>query len=158
MKIHSVPKSINAIAECQEDEQSLIPFAEIIFKHPVNCELLIESSKENDLSQCNDCISFAMQAEKKSQITEKRHNQPAKSNVPFSVTSTNSIKLMLQNQRLKCAQLESEILKMKKLFKYTKCPKVDNTLNKDFIDIFNKNHTKVTLWNFSGSRYQRMIK
>ena len=121
--------------------------------------------------QCNECIGHAICIKKYSENTEMRHNQPAKAKAPVSATSTHRIKLTLQQQRLKCAQLEKELKNMQEMLKKSNF-QVDNKLNQDFISIFNTNHSQVTpffmqlFWqqqqnmfqcDLRGARYHPMI-
>ena len=76
----------------------------------------------------------------KKHISEKRLNLPAKTKAPISATSTKKIKVTLQQQRLKCKQLENEIEKMQKMLQKTNYI-IDDKLSQDFIHIFNTKHT-----------------
>ena len=49
----------------------------------------------------------------KKKIKGRKLNVPAKANAPVSITHPHHLKLALQQQRLKCKQLEGELTKMK---------------------------------------------
>ena len=84
-------------------------------------------------------------------ISERNHkvpvlNQPAKLNAPIKFTSPERIKLTLQNERLKCKQLEHELSKMRSALE-KQDGSVDHQLNKDFLKIFSS-CDKATIPNF----------
>ena len=147
--IQSIPKSREALATNQDDEKALIPYETLTFTRIKNCEMLVEVAETTPIMQlpsyfqCNECIGHAICIKKYSENTEKRHNQPAKAKAPVSATSTHRIKLTLQQQRLKCAQLEKELKNMQEMLKKSNF-QVDNKLNQDFISIFNTSHSQVT--------------
>ena len=68
---------------------------------------------------------------------------PAKTKAPISATSTQKIKVTLQQQRLKRKQLENEIERMQKMLQKANYI-IDDKLSQDFIHIFNTKHTHVT--------------
>ena len=61
-------------------------------------------------------------------------SQPAKLFAPISQTSAAIIKLTLQNQRLRCSQLESEIEKMRNELANSSV-KIDHEMSNDFVKI-----------------------
>ena len=97
----------------------LIPYDNLTFVHSKICEVLIPlhpQAFETDqiLFQCDNCIDQDIIKNRNEKVTARRHNQPAKLKAPVSVTRSHRIKLTLQQQRLKCNQLEQELQKMKK--------------------------------------------
>ena len=139
---HAVPKSRKALATSQNEEKPLLPYDSILFKRCVDCIVLIEQS--SDISQCSNCIAFDMKIKKKLEVKNKKNSEPMKPKAPISATNINRIKITLKQERLRCKQLEKEIEKIKKMFKNTKCPEIDQSMNKDLISIFNENYTSVT--------------
>ena len=61
-------------------------------------------------------------------------SQPAKLFAPISQTSAARIKLTLQNQRLRCSQLESEIEKMRNELANSSV-EIDHEMSNDFVKI-----------------------
>ena len=68
---------------------------------------------------------------------------PAKLNVPISKTSPGRLKLALQQQRLKCQQLQAELQRMGTELSTNAVP-VDNELNNDLLTILDNNESEMT--------------
>ena len=74
---------------------------------------------------------------------KSRSIKPAHINAPVSKTDPELIKLTLQGQRLKCAELEQHLTEMRaELLKSS--VEIDNELNDDFTQILDSAGTKVT--------------
>ena len=142
---HSIPKTSEEISKTQNPDKALVPYAAMTFFRSNNCDILVDSE---DLSpngvQCIECIDCELKKQKRSEISMKNVNKPASLKAPISVTNINRVKLTLQQQRLKCSQLEKKIEEMKKALENTKCPIVDGELSSDFVSIFNKNRQHVS--------------
>ena len=87
------------------------------------------------------------EAIKKQQLKDKRFAKniktPAKPNTPLSNTHPEKVKLALNNERIKCSQLEKDIARMKsetKLSGITLSPDLSN----DVVNIKNENQCKFT--------------
>ena len=63
--------------------------------------------------QCLPCTQQAAKANKSHEIKSKNLAKPAHPNAPVSKTAPERIKLTLQEQRLRCAELERQIEEMK---------------------------------------------
>eukprot|EP00795_Rhopilema_esculentum_P002186 gene2187-17777_t len=63
--------------------------------------------------QCLPCAQQAAKANKPHEIRAKNLAKPAHPNAPVSKTAPERIKLTLQEQRLRCAELERQIEEMK---------------------------------------------
>lgn len=84
-----------------------------------------------------------MYTEKARKAKESRTIKPAHVNAPVSKTDPERIKLTLQGQRLKCAQLEQQLTEMRaELLKLS--VEIDHELNDDFTQILDSAGTKVT--------------
>ena len=70
---------------------------------------------------------------------------PAKLNAPISKTSPGRLKLALQQQRLKCQQLQEELQQMRTELSTNAVP-VDNELNNDLLTILDNNESEITLF------------
>ena len=68
---------------------------------------------------------------------------PAKLNAPISKTSLGRLKLALQQQRLKCQQLQEELQRMRTELSTNAVP-VDNELNNDLLTILDNNESEMT--------------
>ncbi|XP_047135769.1 uncharacterized protein LOC124812779 [Hydra vulgaris] len=75
-----------------------------------NCRLLLNKDDINTCADCRICVQ-KVSSEEKSKLSTI--NKPAKLNAPIKFISPNRIKLTLQNNRLKCKQLEQELLNMR---------------------------------------------
>ena len=77
----------------------------------------------------------------KKQITNK--NRPCKPNAPLSKTNPKRIRLVLMQERLKCAQLEKDLTRMKNEIKVFGVS-VSGDISNDMLNIFNQNKNKAT--------------
>jgi len=94
---HVIPVSADPLAE---DDQGLM-FPHKQYWRSKECYLLCI-----DDDRCEQCESYMSMCSKVKITKEKRLSVPAKLNAPVSKTALERIKLTLQGQRLKCAQLE----------------------------------------------------
>ena len=152
---NAIPKSREAFKYNDNDDgdnvlvpKPLIPYDNVTFVRSKRCDVLISlqpQACETDqlLIQCDNCIDQDIIANRNEKVTAKRHDQPAKPKAPVSATSSHRIKLTLQQQRLKCNQLEQELQKIKEMLQMSNL-QVDKTLNNDFINILNANQKNVT--------------
>ena len=104
------------------------------------CVVLYFDSTLNHCPVCKEAI-------KKQQLKDKRFAKniktPAKPNTPLSNTHPEKVKLALNNERIKCSQLEKDIARMKsetKLSGITLSPDLSN----DVVNIKNENQSKFT--------------
>ncbi|PFX28007.1 hypothetical protein AWC38_SpisGene7249 [Stylophora pistillata] len=74
---------------------------------------------------------------------ERRLSKPTNVKAPVSKTDPERIKLTLQEQRLKCAELEQELNKMRAAIVKTNI-EVDHELSNDFAKIFDEADDKIT--------------
>lgn len=70
-------------------------------------ECLLISREENNI--CSACMEYVLCTENARKVKESRLAKPAHLNAPVSKTNPERIKLTLQQQRLKCAQLEQAL-------------------------------------------------
>jgi hypothetical protein len=77
------------------------------------------------------------------QTKEKRLSVPAKLKAPVSKTAPERIKLTLQGQRLKCAELEQELNNMRAEI-HKSSIEVDHDLSNDLTTIIDQSGTKMT--------------
>ena len=83
---------------------------------------------------CPSCQEFNVYTEKARKAKESKTIKPAHVNAPVSKTDPERIKLTLQGQQLKCAQLEQQLKEMRaKLLKSS--VEIDHELNDDFTQI-----------------------
>ena len=94
------------------------------------CSLLIE--QENNV--CESCSEYCAVAEKARKGKENRQSKPAHIKAPVSKTDPERLKLTLQEQRLRCAQLERELNEMREELKNTNI-EVDHEMSKDLTNI-----------------------
>ena len=129
---HVIPKIFN-YSEYQQSQFKPRSHQDEYYRS-IKCKLLV-TGNPSEKNTCSPCCSIHQKY-----ISERNHkvsvlNQPAKLNAPIKFTSPKRIKLTLQNQRLKCKQLEQELSKMRSaLEKHGES--VDHELNEDFQKIF----------------------
>lgn len=111
-----------------EDPGCSFPYE--VFWRTQNCSVLLE---EKDL-QCDSCSRYSHRAEVV-QSAKKKLDQPAHINSPISQTAPSRIKLTLQMQRLKCADLERQLKEMQTEIQKSSI-EVDHELSKDIVTIF----------------------
>ena len=131
---HVIPKFVDHLRE--EDE---ISFPSKQYWHAKGCELLCEGSNQ----QCMYCSKFSHAVDKTKRSKLKKLSEPAHINSPVSQTPPERIKLTLQMQRLKCAELEQQLNEMKAEIKNSSI-EVGHELSKDLTSILGKTSAKIT--------------
>ena len=91
---------------------------------------------------------------KNQQQKKKKIEKPAKA--PITKTELRRVLQNLQQQRLKCKQLEKKISKMNKELQLNKA-NVDNTLNKNFLNILNRTMLNYDLLEFALAAIEEII-
>ena len=91
---------------------------------------------------------------KNQQQKKKKIEKPAKA--PITKTELRRVLQNLQQQRLKCKQLEKKISKMNKELQLNKA-NVDNTLNKNFLNILNRTMLNYDLFEFALAAIEEII-
>ncbi len=128
---HVVPQKIDPL----RDES--FPYARQEYSRVLDCEILIEGT------QCSDCACLEKKLQWQRQNKERSLSVPAKPNAPISITAPVKIKLALQQQRLKCAQLEEKLKEMDAELKKNAVP-ISEYLGEDIINIFHDCGDNVT--------------
>ena len=105
---HVIPCSITSYQEIQD---SALPMQTVVYQRPREC--LVLDVNGNNTTKCASCSDFEKKQAKMKAIKTRKLNIPAKPNAPISATHPHRLKLALQQQRLKCAQLEEELTKMR---------------------------------------------
>ena len=150
----------------EKDEVPLRPFSSKIYYRIPECVTLIEHTK----TVCDVCLAHNRNIQYILTSKQNKIDEPAKRYAPITKTNPVRVKLALQNERLKCAQLENELEQMRKELRETTV-RVDNTLHNDCLDILSDSNTKITpfmnlFWqqqkrlfqrNPKGMRYHPMI-
>ena len=88
-------------------EDGTTPYHRHEYCRSLNCQVLYYS---NQCDHCGEAENYAIKVTKRN---SRKFNTPAKFNAPISKTSPGRIKLTLQEQRLKCQQLEDELNRMR---------------------------------------------
>ena len=102
---HTVPKYVDPLFDDQDTSGS---FPHLQYWRTRGCSLLLEGKGE----QCDVCSTYSHASELKERVKEKKLAEPAHINSPVSKTPPERIKLTLQKQRLKCANLEKKLNEM----------------------------------------------
>lgn len=131
---HVIPKFVDHLKE--EEEES---FPSKQYWRAKGCELLCEGSNQ----QCMPCSKYSHASDKAKRSKLKKLSEPAHINSPVSQTPPERIKLALQMQRLKCAELEQQLNEMKAEIKNSSI-EVGHELSKDLTSILGKTSAKIT--------------
>ena len=89
-----------------------------------------------DNSVCESCKEYLLSTSGCRKAKERRQSKPAHINAPVSKTDPERIKLTLQGQRLRCAELERQLNEMRVELEKTNI-EVDHELSNDFSKILN---------------------
>lgn len=155
---HVIPKSCDCLFS---DDDNSFPHQE--YWRTRNCEVLFEHSE-----QCCTCYKYSHKSELVHKAKQKKLTEPAHLFSPVSKTAPERIKLTLQKQRLKCAELEQQLQEMKLQIERSS---VDTQLRQDItsilgnsdqnitplIDLFWQQQKKLSTSSKTGVRYHPMI-
>ena len=89
-----------------------------------------------DNSVCESCKEYLLSTSSRGKAKERRESKPAHISAPESKTDPGRIKLTLQGQRLRCADLERQLNEMRVELENTNI-EVDHELSNDFCKILN---------------------
>ena len=103
---HVIPINVDSLQACEQGEQ----FPSNGFWRSKDCRLMCE--KEVGEDACLQCLEYLVSSRKTINAKEWRLSKPANVKAPVSKTDPERIKLTLQEQRLKCAELERELNEM----------------------------------------------
>ena len=90
---------------------------------------------------CSVCTTYAGCANSAQKAKESKSSKPAQLNALVSKTDPEGIKLTLQEQRLKCTQLEQALSEMRVELEKSSMV-IDNELSNDFMKILDTADTK----------------
>lgn len=93
--------------------------------------------------QCCSCHQYSQKSEFSHKARQKKLAEPAHLFSPVSQTAPEQIKLALQMQRLKCAELEQKLEEMKLEIQKSSV-KVDHQLSQDITGILGKSDKNIT--------------
>ena len=134
---HVIPINEEPLQACEQGEQ----FPNKGFWRSKDCHLMCE--KEVGEGACPQCLEYLVSSRKTIKAKERRLSKPANVKAPVSETDPERIKLTLQEQRLKCAELERELNEMRAAIVKTNI-EVDHELSNDFTKILNEADDKIT--------------
>ena len=134
---HVIPINEDPLQACEQGEQ----FPSKGFWRSKDCHLMCE--KEVGEGACPQCLEYLVSSRKTIKAKERRLSKPANVKAPVSKTDPERIKLTLQEQRLKCAELERELNEMRAAIVKTNI-EVDHELSNDFTKILDEADNKVT--------------
>ena len=112
-------------------EEDTLPFQSILWNRHIDCDILCINDK------CEKCLLYIHRTQKSLQRKNNKLLVLAAAKAPITITPPIRVKLALQNQKLKCKQLEEKISVMRESIEQSSVD-VDDGLSKDFIDIFSK--------------------
>jgi hypothetical protein len=132
---HVIPISHDSMEEqCQQ-------FPHKGFWRARECSLLCEKDDTGDV--CNACSEYLISVNTSRKVRQNKLLKPAHVKAPVSKTDPQRLRLTLQNQRLKCAQLESELNEMRAEILKSNI-EVDDKLSNDFMKILDSSSAKIT--------------
>ena len=162
---HVIPKIVDPLY-CSEDLNVPERFPNKQFWQHRDCTPLCEPS----LELCTACTCYSCADDLKTKAKQRKLSEPAHIKAPVSCTAPERLKLTLQMQRLKCAELESQLEEMKK--EITKSAVlIDHDLSNDltgiisdcgssmtpFTSLFWQQQKKLMKSSATGVRYHPMI-
>ena len=133
---HVIPKSVDPFSVNDADDGSSFPHQEYWRTH--GCALLLGLGE-----QCCSCLQYSKKSELSKKAQQKKLAEPAHLFSPVSQTAPERIKLTLQMQRLKCAELEQKLEEMKLEIQKSSV-EVDHQLSEDITSILGKSDKNVT--------------
>ena len=159
---HVIPKSVDPFFD-DDDGGTSFPHQE--YWRTRGCVVLIGHGE-----QCCSCHQYSHKSELSHKAKEKKIAKPAHLFSPISQTAPQRIKLTLQMQRLKCAELEQKLEEMKLEIQRSSV-EVDHQLSQDitsilgkseknitpFMDLFWQQQKKLSTRSSTGVRYHPMI-
>jgi len=152
-----------------DDEKPVVPYSIKIIIRTIGCHIFLDSEHNND-NICIECRAYETKSTKIQTASSKKSLIPAKLCAPISKSDPKRVILALKRERLKCAQLEKELEKMRsQILKLN--VEIDNNLNKDMMNILHNSNKKITpfmnlFWqqqkkmfncSQSGARYHPML-
>ena len=157
---HIIPKSVDPLLS--NDVQS---FPQQEYWRTQDCEVLVDHGE-----QCCICFKYSHKSELVQKAKQRKPSEPAHLFAPISQTTPERIRLTLQMQRLKCAELERKLEEMKLEIEKSSV-EVDNQLSNDitsilgtcnenitpFMNLFWQQQKKLMTKSKTGVRYHPMI-
>ena len=132
---HVIPKSVDPLFN-DDDGGTSFPHQE--YWRTRGCVVLFGHGE-----QCCSCHQYSHKSELSHKAKEKKIAKPAHLFSPISQTAPQRIKLTLQMQRLKCAELEQKLEEMKLKIQRSSV-EVDHQLSQDITNILGKSEKKIT--------------
>lgn len=134
---HVIPISHDSMID--EDEQQ---FPHKGFWRVKECDLLHEQ-KETTSDVCSNCSEYMKYANSSRQLKENKPLKPAHVKAPISKTDPERVKLTLQGQRLRCAELERELNEMRTELEKSNI-EIDCNLSDDLTKIIDSSGSQIT--------------
>ena len=131
---HIIPIDGNSLVDDQKQQ-----FAHKSYWRSQGCWMMCEKEE----SVCTSCTDYLMCANSSSKAKARRSSKPAHVKAPVSKTDPQRLKLTLQNQRLRCAELERELKEMQDELTKTNI-QVDHELSNDFTSILSNANSEIT--------------
>jgi len=160
---HVIPKSVDPFFVNDDDDDSSIPHQEYWRTH--GCAVLFGHGE-----QCCSCHQYSQKSELSHKAKQKKLAEPAHLFSPVSQTAPERIKLTLQMQRFRCAELEQKLEEMKLEIQKSSV-EIDHQLSQDitsilgksdknitpFMDLFWQQQKKLLTRSSTGVRYHPMV-
>ena len=120
---HLIPKSVDPLFHENMTDANSFPHQE--YWRTCGCMVLCVNEK-----QCDSCYQYSHKCELSQKAKQRKLAEPAHLFSPVSQTAPERIKLTLQMQRLKCAELEQKLEEMKSAI-HKSSVEVDNKLSQE---------------------------
>ena len=131
----------------------IVPFKSKVYIRPAMCSVLVKLSGD----KCIECEEVKKKSERQTLAKSRRLSVPAKAKAPISKTAPERVVLALQQHRLKCSQLETELERMKNTLEKSSI-KIDNQLNNDLINILSDKSEITPFMNLFWQQQKRLFK
>jgi len=132
---HVIPLSADPL--CEDDPGQLFPSKG--YWRLKDCSVMCNEEE----SVCEPCSEYLTSAMKVTKTKERRLAAPAQVKAPVSKTNPERLKLTLQSQRLRCAELEEKLNEMSMEIQRNSI-EVDHELSNDFASIFSDADREIT--------------
>lgn len=132
---HVIPLRVDPL----KDEQDHL-FPSKGYWRSKDCALMCDGGED---TACWACMDYMASVGKTTKAKERRLSTPAHVKAPVSKTDPARLKLTLQKQRLKCAELERELNEMQAEIRNSGL-EVDHELSNDFTSILENSDERIT--------------
>lgn len=136
---HVVPKAVDPLSNDRDEDNNLDMFPNKQYWRPHSCLVLCDSEEQ----QCTSCSQYSHACDLTKKAKQRKLAEPAHLKAPVSKTAPERIKLTLQMQRLKCADLERQLEEMRTEINNSSM-EIDHEWSNDLTTILRKSDVNIT--------------